>query len=42
MSSKNTQKKEEPRSVRFLAGGLSSCTAEALTLPIDMAKVCIF
>lgn len=42
MASQNKAKKEEPQSIRFLAGGLSSCTAEILTLPIDMAKVRLF
>lgn len=31
----------EPGWVRFVTGGLGSCTAEVATLPIDTAKVCI-
>jgi len=40
MATQNKAIIPEPQHIRFIAGGLASCTAELFTLPVDMAKVC--
>ena len=40
-SVKKPSKKPEHPLIRPVCGALASCTAEAATLPIDIAKVCV-